>query len=311
MSLLLDEVDFPPLRGVSLRFDDGMIAGLVGPDGAGKGELLRLAAGLVRPPRGRVETTPEAALVEIGRHARSQLEAALERRAGLLLLDHALAGIDGQGQLLYIRELHKRRAQGTLVVVASHDLALLERLCDVVVALENGSVVEQGDPGLVLGNYRRRMLGRSRAAAGDAAPVSRHGDGRVTVEDLQILGESGAPTVSLRSGEAMRVKARLQFHQTVENPVAGIQIRSRIGVVVYGTNTELEEVAIGTQRKGEAVMVEFQLRCDLCPQEYTLTVACHDPDGTPHDWLEEALLFSVTDTRYTAGVANLRARVIV
>jgi lipopolysaccharide transport system ATP-binding protein len=42
-----------------------------------------------------------------------------------------------------------------------------------------------------------------------------------------------------------------------------------------------------------------------------VTAATHDPDGTAHDWVEEAILFSVADTRYTAGVANLRARVEV
>jgi Wzt C-terminal domain len=47
----------------------------------------------------------------------------------------------------------------------------------------------------------------------------------------------------------------------------------------------------------------------LCPGEYTLTAASHDPDGTAHDWIDNALAFVVTDSRYTAGVANLRASV--
>ena len=53
----------------------------------------------------------------------------------------------------------------------------------------------------------------------------------------------------------------------------------------------------------------FAFRCELCPQEYTLTVASHDPDGVWHDWLEDAVAFAVSDGRYTAGVANLRAQV--
>ena len=58
-----------------------------------------------------------------------------------------------------------------------------------------------------------------------------------------------------------------------------------------------------------AVRLDFKFKCDLCPGEYTLTVASHDPDGTWHDWLEDAVAFTVTDSRYTAGVANLRAQV--
>jgi hypothetical protein len=40
-----------------------------------------------------------------------------------------------------------------------------------------------------------------------------------------------------------------------------------------------------------------------------LTVASHDPDGTSHDWLDDAVAVTVVDERHTAGVANLRAKV--
>ena len=59
---------------------------------------------------------------------------------------------------------------------------------------------------------------------------------------------------------------------------------------------------------GDALRLNFTFRCDLCPQEYTLTAASHDPNGVWHDWLEDAVTFSVTDLRHTTGVANLRAQ---
>jgi len=120
-----------------------------------------------------------------------------------------------------------------------------------------------------------------------------------------------SPTTTVRSGENITARVTLSFHEAVQEPVVGILIRSPAGVSVYGTNTELENVNIGMHRAGETAEVELLFTCDLCPQEYTLTVASHDPDGTHHDWLEEALFFSVVDARYTAGVANLRAKVRV
>jgi lipopolysaccharide transport system ATP-binding protein len=86
-------------------------------------------------------------------------------------------------------------------------------------------------------------------------------------------------------------------------------IRTRIGLEVFGTNTELENAETGTCAAGDRLQVDFQFRCDLCPGEYTLTAASHDPDGTAHDWLDDAVAFVVADSRYTAGVANLRAAV--
>jgi hypothetical protein len=59
---------------------------------------------------------------------------------------------------------------------------------------------------------------------------------------------------------------------------------------------------------GETRTVTFGFECQLCPQGYTITAASHDPDGVWHEWMEDAISFAVADTRYTAGVANLRAR---
>jgi hypothetical protein len=114
-----------------------------------------------------------------------------------------------------------------------------------------------------------------------------------------------------RSGELAQVKITVRFRDAVADPVVGMMIRTRIGLNVYGTNTELEKLKLGPCAAGETVEISFAFRCELCPQEYTLTVASHDPDGVWHDWLEDALAFSVSDTRYTAGVANLRATATV
>ena len=104
---------------------------------------------------------------------------------------------------------------------------------------------------------------------------------------------------------------RVRYLESVSDPVIGILIRSRVGVNVYGTNTELENAALGPRAAGDEIELDFRFNAALCAQDYTLTAASHDPDGTAHEWLEDAIAFTVTDTRYTAGVADLKARVDV
>ena len=117
------------------------------------------------------------------------------------------------------------------------------------------------------------------------------------------------PRLSGRAAEIVHVRVVVRFHQAVAEPVLGMMIRTRIGFEVYGTNTEAEGANPGPKQAGDTVTVEFSFRCDLCPHAYTITIASHDPDGVAHDWLDDAVAITVADSRYTAGVANLRATV--
>jgi lipopolysaccharide transport system ATP-binding protein len=114
-----------------------------------------------------------------------------------------------------------------------------------------------------------------------------------------------------RSGEEVGVRVTVRYRAAVLDPVVGIMIRTRIGFEVYGTNTEAEHVRIGPCAAGDTVAITFTFTGQLCPQEYTITAASHDADGTAHDWLDDAIAVTVTDSRYTAGVANLQARIAV
>ena len=145
---------------------------------------------------------------------------------------------------------------------------------------------------------------------GPAASSSfRHGDGVSRVVEVRMLNESGEPCRAFRRGELMRIQARAVFHASAANPVLGILIRNRIGMDVFGTNTRLEQVELGTFAAGEIVEVEFELDCLLSRQEYTLTVATQHWNGLSQDWLDDVLDFQVIDTKDVAGVLNLNTRV--
>ena len=56
MALAFRHVSAPPLRDFDAAAPDGVVIGVIGEDGAGKGRLLRLAAGVEKPASGAVET---------------------------------------------------------------------------------------------------------------------------------------------------------------------------------------------------------------------------------------------------------------
>ncbi|MEX2301667.1 MAG: Wzt carbohydrate-binding domain-containing protein [Bryobacterales bacterium] len=300
-----------------LAFCDGMIVGLVGPDGAGKKTLLQLASGILQPDSGAIELPGEVYLAEASlasadpRQVRLSLEDPASESARVVLIGPSLALTDTAFQQSVLSRLHRSQARGTVILFASHDLALLERHADEVVVLEAGKVVERGDPGLVLRAYRRRVLSAECAASGpvEMQPSSQHGDQRGSIEQVEVLDTEGRSVSTIQSGSETTVRVVVRYGTAVAEPVVGLLIRSQVGVNVYGTNTELERLSFGPVAAGDKIEVQYRFAAVLCPGEYTLTVASHDPDGTAHEWLEDAIRFTVGDSRYTAGVANLRAKV--
>ena len=119
----------------------------------------------------------------------------------------------------------------------------------------------------------------------------------------------GEPARTFGSGERMTVRVRSLFHRAKAGPMVGILIRTRIGMDVYGTNTRLEQVELGDFAPGDELETQFTFDCWLTPQEYTLTVATQNADGSSHDWVDDAIAFEVVDAKAVAGVANLRAEV--
>src|ERR1051326_5879000 len=307
MGIEFRDVWLGALRGFSAAAPGGVVSGTVGANGGGQKELLQVAGGEVPPKRGEVTAGSRRYLGPAG---------VLDfRPADVIAVDHGFASQDALGRAQARLELDRLRAHGATVLLASHEVELIRRLCDEAWWVDNGKLARRGDPSEIWNAYLEFVAGEFRAWGENQpsvlSPSFRRGDGRAEVAALETLGEDGRPTMVWRSGEPVSIRATIRYHEAVEDPVVGIMIRTRVGSEVYGTNTELEQVKVGPCAAGETVRLDFAFRCDLCNNEYTLTVASHDRDGTAHDWLDDALAFVVADSRYTAGVANLRAKVTV
>ncbi len=308
MSIDFRNVVLSPLDGFTASAPAGAIIGVVGEKGSGVTELLQLAAGVVQPTSGEVRAAPERRFVALG----DSLNLA---PAAVIALDQALATQDAVVRTRTLAGLDRLRRAGSTILLASHEYHLLEQLCDEIWWLDAGRLAAKGDPKATLTSYRRYVADAVRAWGETIpprlTPSFRRGDGRAEVLSIETIGANGQPTIVWKSGEMVTVRATVRFHEAVQAPVLGLMIRTQIGFEVYGTNTELERIDIGPRKAGDTIQVEFSFLCDLCPHAYTLTMASHDPDGTAHDWLEDAVAVTVTDDRYTAGVANLRAKVSV
>lgn len=117
--------------------------------GAGAQTLLD-TLGLVGSVTDRVEE------LSLGNQQRVQLAAALVHEPAVLVLDEPFSGLDPVGVDAMAEVLRARVDRGAAVVFSSHQLDLVERLCDAVGIIRAGRMVADGTVDELRGNTGRR-----------------------------------------------------------------------------------------------------------------------------------------------------------
>jgi ABC-2 type transport system ATP-binding protein len=82
--------------------------------------------------------------LSLGNQQRVQLAAALVHDPDVLILDEPFSGLDPIGTDVMSAVLHERAEAGAAVIFSSHQLELVERLCDSVAIVNRGRIVAAG-----------------------------------------------------------------------------------------------------------------------------------------------------------------------
>jgi ABC-2 type transport system ATP-binding protein len=82
--------------------------------------------------------------LSLGNQQRVQLAAALVHRPEVLVLDEPFSGLDPVGVDVLSEILRRQAEEGAPVVFSSHQLELVERLCESVVMIDRGRIVASG-----------------------------------------------------------------------------------------------------------------------------------------------------------------------
>ncbi len=127
--------------------------------GVGKADARRRAEetievlGVADRAKDRVEA------LSLGNQQRVQLASALVHEPDLLVLDEPFSGLDPVGVDVLSGVLRRQAANhGVPVVFSSHQLELVERLCDSVVLIDRGRIVAEGTIGELRARRERRLF---------------------------------------------------------------------------------------------------------------------------------------------------------
>ena len=90
-----------------------------------------------------IKEMKESQYIELstGQKRRLHLALALISKPDIIFLDEPTAGLDVEGRLSLHEQIRNLKSQGKTIVLASHDMAEVETLCDRIAILNSGKIV--------------------------------------------------------------------------------------------------------------------------------------------------------------------------
>jgi ABC-2 type transport system ATP-binding protein len=132
---------YPKMRVLEQLVFFGQLHGLQPGDAARRGRDLLTELDLGDRTQDRLEA------LSLGNQQRAQVAAALIHEPELLVLDEPFSGLDPVAADTMAAMIRQRAASGVPVLFSSHQLELVERLCDDIVIIGGGRVLAAGPAG--------------------------------------------------------------------------------------------------------------------------------------------------------------------
>lgn len=240
-----------------------------------------------------------------GMFVRLGFSVAIHGDPDILLVDEVLAVGDEGFQRKCLEAVNHFQHEGRSIVLVSHSMDQVSRVCDQALMLHEGRVRTAGPVADVVREFRALLLQ-------DRAPFVREDVTReIEILEVQILNHEGKPADRVKPGYPMSVQVDLTAHRPVEDPVVSAAIYDATDRLMIKTGTDWVHTPLGTVSGKRRVVFDFE-GFPLTDGRYTVTVGVHDRDTeTIYDWRDHQYAFGVDRSAGIEGVAWSRQTVRV
>jgi ABC-2 type transport system ATP-binding protein/lipopolysaccharide transport system ATP-binding protein len=239
-----------------------------------------------------------------GMFVRLGFSVAMEVEPDVLIVDEVLSVGDEKFQDKCLSRIRAFVLLGKTLLIVSHSMQTIQRMCDRTLLLNRGEQIVLDSPGRAIHEYRNIGMYDEK----EGVSVKEWGSREVEITSISFRGESGKEARGFLSGQPLTVTIRYRAKERIEKPVFGFSIATAGGQVLFGSNTQIEKVAI------PAVEGEGELELDLSPLpflrgKFFFSFSIHSDDHlTNYHRLENAHHISVTPAGQEEGFARFPVR---
>ncbi len=231
----------------------------------------------------------------------------------ILIVDEALSVGDAHFAIKCTNALKQRKKNKMSIIYVSHDLGSLKLLCDRVILLNHGKMLEQGSPEDVINTYNfliAQLNENEEKIIIKEEKKSSFGTFDVRIDTVEIKSISSN---YISSGDTVNIKVKISSSLNMKAMTIGIIIRDKFAQDIFGTNTFYHDVKIDFE-KGQNYICDFLIPLNIGVGKYTITAAVHSNDTHLEDcahWLDNATSFDILDTieNNFIGICKLEPRI--
>jgi len=267
----------------------------------------------------------------------------------ILIVDEALSVGDIKFQRKCFARIEKFREDKKTILLVSHGLDTVNMLCNYAYLLSSGRVIEQGMPKNVTRIFQMIMLGQEikndridnvlgkelpgasdqilevdenniefikdmAELKGTVEEKLKNWDGRKKAEiiDCGILDSLGSRTTILETGAYYSFFTTVLTYVDIPKLHVGYPITNTQGLFLFSTNSDIQNVDIKPQKKGNVVEGRVDLRMWLAPGDYFLTFRAANKEED-FDELPDRIHFVVVGegVALRRSIVNLQPKVTV
>jgi lipopolysaccharide transport system ATP-binding protein len=221
-----------------------------------------------------------------GMYVRLAFSVAAHLDPDILIVDEVLAVGDADFQRKCIGQMESISKQGRTLLVVSHNMQLIQKLCPTAILLDKGGVIAAGS----VADVQPKYLAAGAGGASAWSPDRRDGEA-FQYERVEIVPPAGYSANALPADQPFEIEFRFGLTAAVSGRLA-LKVRNQFGVVVFTScDTDSEPFMSRRWQRGEYVE-----RCTippglLVPGQYWLTIS--RPLGEADEILEDICCFVV------------------
>lgn len=205
-----------------------------------------------------------------GMYVRLAFAVAAHLEPEILLVDEVLAVGDARFQKKCLGKMGDVARAGRTVVLVSHQLNQIRRLCDRVIWVDSGSIRKNGPAAEVLSAYESAMGASDRSSL--SRPIGTSQKARFV--SWGIVEPRGESSYGLNTLNPVRVCFVLETHEPIRCGVHGVTLYNADRQIIWGRAAYELDLPVGTHE----FVYEFPM-LPIKPGGYTWGVSLWDDDG--------------------------------